>query len=133
MNKRSENKRALVSSYLALRKVMGILAILFPLALFFITLAYFSLYLFTRTDQKPPLRPRKLQRNKVYRTSGYVIIVCIVLIAIYQILPDGVASPIKVFRPVFWLEAIAVVAFGFSWLTKGKAISMLNDQRPSPA
>ena len=47
---------------------------------------------------------------------------CIVLIVILYLIPDEVASPIKVYKPVFWLEAIAVVAFGISWLTKGEAI-----------
>jgi hypothetical protein len=33
-------------------------------------------------------------------------------------------------KPVFWLESIAVVAFGISWLVKGEAI--FKDQ-PNPA
>ena len=28
---------------------------------------------------------------------------------------------------VFWLEAIAIWAFGWSWFTKGEALPMLND------
>jgi len=47
---------------------------------------------------------------------------CIVLIVIYYFLPDVVASAIEGYKPVFWLEATAVVAFGISWLTKGEAI-----------
>jgi hypothetical protein len=36
------------------------------------------------------------------------------------------------FEPRFWLESIAIVAFGISWLTKGEAI--LKDQEtPSAA
>jgi len=26
------------------------------------------------------------------------------------------------YAPIFWLEGIAVIAFGVSWLTKGEAI-----------
>ena len=90
-------------------------------ALFFLTLIYFSLFLFTKTDQSEPAA-RKLQRNKVYRVCGYIMILCIVLIAIYYLLPDEVVLPIEVYKPVFWLEAIAVVAFGISWLIKGETL-----------
>ena len=91
-------------------------------ALFFLTLIYFSLFLFTKTDPSLQTTGRKLQRNKVYKICGYTMSLCIVLVVIYYLLPDAVASPIKVYKPVFWLEAIAVVAFGISWLTKGEAI-----------
>jgi len=91
-------------------------------ALFFLTLIYFSLFLFTKTDpSKPPTR-RKLQRNRIYRGCGYAMAVCILLIAIYFILLNEEASPLKEYDPVFWLETIAIVAFGISWLTKGEAI-----------
>ena len=90
-------------------------------ALFLLTLIYFSLFLFTKTDQSQPAT-RKLQRNKVYKVCGYTMSLCIVLIVIYYLLPGEVASPIEVYKPVFWLEAIAVVAFGISWLTKGETL-----------
>lgn len=97
-------------------------------ALFFLTLIYFSLRLFTKTDLNRSPTPRKLQRNKVYKACGYTMILCIVLIVIYYLLPDEGGSSIEVYKPVFWLEAIAVVAFGISWLTKGEAISILKDE-----
>lgn len=91
-------------------------------AVFLLTLIYFSLFLFTKTDpDKPPTR-RKLQRNMVYKVSGYVMSLCIVLIVVYFLLPDQTAAPLERLHPVFWLEAVAVVAFGISWLTKGEAI-----------
>ncbi len=93
-------------------------------ALFFLTLIYFSLFLFTKTDPSRPATRRKLHRNKVYKVCGYTMSLCIVLIVIYYLLPDEVASAMEVYKLVFWLEAIAVVAFGISWLTKGEAILM---------
>jgi len=91
-------------------------------ALFFLTLIYFSLCLFIKTDpNKPPTR-RKLLRNKVYKACGFIMSFCILLIFIYSFLPSAAASHIKGLNPVFWLEAIAVVAFGVSWLVKGEAI-----------
>jgi len=90
--------------------------------LFFVTLIYFSLFLFPKTDPEKQPTKKKLQRNEVYKVCGYLMSICIVLIVIYSLLPDEVASVIKGYKPLFWLEAIAVVAFGFSWITKGEAI-----------
>ena len=83
-------------------------------ALFFLTLAIFSLFLFTRKGSKPT--PQKLTRNKIYIICGLVMIACLVAIAIYfKVIHDD--NPRSGF--VFWAETIALVAFGVSWLTKG--------------
>ena len=89
---------------------------------FFLTLIYFSLFLFTKTDpSKPPTR-KKLQRNMVYRACGYVMALCVLLIGIYYLVQRKDLSFLVTYNPVFWLEAVAIVAFGISWLTKGEAI-----------
>jgi hypothetical protein len=90
--------------------------------LFFATLIYFSLWLFTRTDPSRPPTEKKLQRNLVYRVCGYVMASCILLIATYYILLRLGVSALRRYHLVFWLEAIAIEAFGISWLTKGEAI-----------
>jgi hypothetical protein len=110
-------------------RIIGYVHFVFAV-LFLLTLIYFSLFLFTKTEADPNQSPtpRKLQRNRVYKACGYTMLLCIVLIAIYYRLPDELASPIEGYKPVFWLESIAVVAFGISWLTKGEAIRMLNDK-----
>ena len=99
--------------------IVGALHLLFA-AGFFLTLAFFSLALFRKTDKtKTPTR-QKLQRNTVYTVCGYAILACLVLIALVGLMPQD--SPVKRLDPVFWLEAGAIVAFGVSWLTKGEAI-----------
>jgi hypothetical protein len=90
--------------------------------LFFLTLIYFCLFLFTKTDPHAPPTKRKLQRNRVYRACGYCMSVCILLIAIYTLLPLNLASLFTACKPVYWLEALAILAFGVSWFTKGEAI-----------
>ena len=95
---------------------------------FFLTLAYFSLVLFRKTDpHKTPSR-RKLQRNRIYTFCGYAILASIATIAILALLPHGTAF--MKFDPFFWLESLAVVAFGVSWLTKGEAI-LKDETRPN--
>ena len=91
-------------------------------ALSFLTLIYFSLYLFTKTDPNKSPSRKKLQRNRVYKISGYTISVCILLIATYFLLPNEIASQLEEYRPVYWLETLALLAFGISWLTKGEGI-----------
>ena len=90
--------------------------------LFFITLIYFSLFLFTKTNPNKQPSRRKLQRNKVYRVCGYAMGMCILLIIIYFLIPDDMAPKVGAYKPVFWLEAMAIFTFGISWLTKGEAI-----------
>ena len=89
---------------------------------FFLTLIYFSLFLFTKTDPNKTPSKEKLQRNKVYRACGYLMLICILLVAIYKILPESTVSSLKEYKPVFWLESIAIIAFGISWLTKGEGL-----------
>jgi len=88
-------------------------------ALFFATLIFFSLVLFPKTNKDKKIAPtkRKLQRNIVYKACSYTMCFCISLIVGYSFLPL-----LKEYNPVFWLEAIAIVAFGISWLTKGEWI-----------
>jgi len=86
----------------------------------FLTLAFFDLALFRKTDPtKAPTR-KKLQRNTVYTVCGYTILACIALSVIVGLMSGD--SSVKRLHPVFWLESVAVVAFGVSWLTKGEAI-----------
>lgn len=108
-----------------LAKTIGAAHLVFA-ALFFLTLAYFSLCLFTKTDLTKTPTPRKIRRNQVYRVCGYAIIASIVLILLYSLLPEDIKKVLSPYNPIFWLESVAVLAFGMSWLTKGEAI--LQDQ-----
>jgi hypothetical protein len=83
-------------------------------ATFFLVLAFFSLFLFTKGAPIPT--KRKLIRNKVYRLCGAIIVLCLLAIAIYfKLIPEP--GPNASF--VFWAETAALIAFGVSWLTKG--------------
>jgi uncharacterized protein YhhL (DUF1145 family) len=104
-------------------KFIGALHLSFA-ALFFLTLAYFSLFLFTKTAPDRVPTPRKLQRNKVYRVCGVVILACIALILIVKL--PLVKPHVESLKPVFWLESTAIFVFGVAWLIKGETI--LKDQ-----
>ena len=88
-------------------------------ALFFCTLAFISIFLFTKSSGHKT--PEKIMRNKVFRICGVVILVSIFLI----FLTDNVswlANKLTKYNPVFWLEWCALAAFGISWLTKGELL-----------
>lgn len=84
----------------------------------FLVLAYFSLALFTKTGGKPT--PRKLVRNRIYRVCGVAMLLCIALIGLCHWTPLGAA--IDAYHPVFWLESMALWAFGISWFVKGETL-----------
>ena len=88
-------------------------------ALFFITLSYFSLFLFTKKSKNPT--PEKLKRNKVYRVCGYVMLAAIGLLIPYFAIAS-IKEMLDDYKFVFCMETIALWAFGVSWLTKGEFI-----------
>ena len=88
-------------------------------ALFFLTLTFFSLFLFTKTKKDSTPTPQKLKRNRIYRICGVIMLVCLIAIFVYKnfIQTADSKSPF-----VFLAETVALVAFGISWLTKGETI-----------
>ena len=89
-------------------------------ALFFIVLSYFSICLFTIKKEQPT--ERKLLRNKFYRTFGYGMLLCLVLIALYAFCLKDKCPDLQECDPIFWLETLALWLFGISWLIKGETI-----------
>ena len=89
--------------------------------LLFLTLAYFSYFLFTETGKDGTPTSEKLWRNKIYRACGVGIVLFIALIGLYKALgleDTGLAA----LKPVLVLEAFALWAFGFSWFVKGETL-----------
>ena len=87
--------------------------------LFFITLAFMSMVNFRRTEVRGDFG--KLKNHKTYLVCGIIMLACLALIAVYSIW----IQPMQIewldkTHPVFCLEAIALIAFGTSWLLKGR-------------
>ena len=62
----------------------------------------------------------KMKRNRIYQSCGIIMMTCIVLMAIYNMVPTAPPSALGTYRPIFVLETVAILAFGFSWLIKGE-------------
>ncbi len=86
--------------------------------LFFLTLASISFFIFTKN--KGYMTDQKYIRNIIYKICSIVIVACLAGIAIYIKWLKQSHPTLEDLHPVFWFEAIALVAFGFSWLTKGE-------------
>ena len=89
--------------------------------------AVFCLVLFRRSDRHDPT-PTKRWRNRVYLACGLVILAALTALAAYFLVvtPER-RCEIASLRPVLWLEVVTVLAFGLSWLVKGRGIQGLND------
>jgi hypothetical protein len=87
-------------------------------ALFILCLCYFSLFLFTKSGLMQT--QQKLVRDKIYLICGSIMFSCICFLIFLFILPQDVFNLIAFLKPVFWLETVAFLAFGFSWLIKGE-------------
>ncbi len=63
--------------------------------------------------------PAKMIRNRIYSSCAWLILIAIILAFVQNFW----TKPVKdVTQWLFWFEALAIVAFGFSWLVKGKTI-----------
>lgn len=91
-------------------------------AIFLSSLAAMSLFLFTKSDKPPHERGRaKRRRNRVFRTCGVLMVLALLVI---------LANPLKIisnedfdrYHLMFWMETVAVLAFGVSWLVKAELI-----------
>lgn len=86
--------------------------------LFFLTIAYFCRFVFTRTDKPDALSEGKKRRNRIYRACAIVILVSLVLIAVVTLwFPEWKEN----WYAVFWLESLAIATFGYAWWTKAEA------------
>lgn len=93
------------------------------------SMIYFSYFLFTETSPGKQIRRGsiKAKRNKVYRAMAAVMFICIVLIGTFfltEVTPLSRELQAK-YRPVFFLEWIAIWAFGISWSVKGEALEQI--------
>lgn len=82
---------------------------------FFLLLAYNALCLFTKTDGN--MTEAKKKRNIIYKVCGIIM-----SIAMLMIVP---VSIFNIWGGVWLVEAIALAAFGVSWLTKANCYRWL--------
>lgn len=116
----TDESESSICKYLFTERVNSVNYIHFTAAaLLFSCFAFFCLFLFTKTSGYLVVTKRKKVRNSIYKTCGIIIVVCIVLIAVYNLVGD-LETTYANYRPTLVLETIALFAFGTSWITKGQ-------------
>ena len=85
-------------------------------AIFFVLLAYMSIFLFTKTSGS--MTPQKKKRNKVYKVCGIIMLISVAGIPLSRI--NVIHEHIAFLKPTLLLETCALACFGISWLTKGE-------------
>lgn len=93
-------------------------------ALFLVSLSWIAFFHFTRTRESPEhwdeasAMAKHIERM-VHATLGVIMFLCLAsIVVVFRLFPDVKIAP-GVYGPIFWLEALAIWAFGASWLLKG--------------
>ncbi|WP_163438414.1 hypothetical protein [Fibrobacter succinogenes] len=91
--------------------------------IFFLLLAFNSLFLFTKdgNDKNQELTKQKKIKNIIFRLCGVGMLCGLIMVP----LPLEGIIPAK----VFIAEAIALTFFGISWLVKGEVFGLLSDNK----
>jgi hypothetical protein len=130
---RGYDRRDAITGKLA--SIFGLLSVIFPLpkdptllgiignlhnilaGIFFLTLIYFSGFLFTKSRSGTPITPQKLLRNRIYRVCAVMMGLSLVVGLTLHFQPAF--AP---FRLLLWGETLATEAFGIAWFVKGEGI-----------
>lgn len=91
-------------------------------AIFLLCLAYMSFFLFTKSDQPPTARTKaKHSRNRLYRVCGVIMVLAmlVIFLGFRKVINEDFYDKNHL---TFWMESVAVLSFGISWLTKGEMI-----------
>lgn len=91
---------------------------------FFVALAFFCLVLLPRSVVQTH---GATSRIRLYRVCGIIIVAATAAIGIWQFLPIEVIFALGRFRPIFWLETVAICAFSTAWLVRGRALEAAID------
>lgn len=95
-------------------------------AFFFILLSIISLVYFPKSDldaslgHTPEYR-KKRNRNFVFKFSGWMMLTCVLIMALYFFIPHFKAA-VGDFPFIFTMETVAIEFFGLSWITKGETL-----------
>ncbi len=80
--------------------------------------AYFAIVVFNKPNDQGILSERRRKQMPWFKWSGYIIIACMVSIALGSLLESTLHIAIN-FPYTFVFEWLALVAFGSSWVIKG--------------
>ena len=107
-----DNVRTFISS-----EIIGYVHYIFA-GFFFITLALISIFNFRRTAKIEDFG--KMPSHNFYKYCGIVMLICLGLLLTCYIWLYEAYPQLETYGTTFILETIALIAFGLSWLKKGR-------------
>ena len=97
-------------------------------------LAFYVGFGFTRIDWlaalanvdagKYAISPKKIMRNRIYITLAVFMVLVLVIGGYYEL--TGTQAGWKSTPGLFWVEALALFAFGIAWFIKGRGFGLLD-------
>ena len=102
-------------------------------AIVFIYLALYCFFVLSRIvperhERDGSLIASKRRRNIVYKICGTIILICVAVLGLKaRFGSDAFIAAWDRGNWTFWFEALALWAFGFSWVVKGRLVKYLND------
>lgn len=90
----------------------------------FAILAYFCFGPF-RLNTKGK-KGKKGRRSKIYFVCGWIMVGCMLSLFIAKLILSD--ETLEALRVTYWVETIALVAFGFAWIVAGKYIRFFVDE-----
>ena len=115
----SENENLYTGLFLLPQQISQYVHFLFA-SVFFLLLAVNSIFIFTLTQPGNKITDQKRLRNAIYIICGIIII--ILLLSMFILLLILGRKRFNEYPIAFILESLALFAFGFSWIVKGKTI-----------
>ena len=96
-------------------------------AILFATIAYFCLVAFTNQVKNVTEREvKKRRRARIYMICGWGIVLVMLGLGVVHFATSSDWQ--KAWSPTFWGETIALMLFGFSWMTASKVFTFLADE-----
>jgi hypothetical protein len=96
-------------------------------ALLFTAITYFCLVAFTGQVKHATEREvKKRRRGRIYKFCGWGIVLAMLGLVVAHFTASSDWQ--NAWAPTFWTETIALMLFGFSWLTASKVFSFLADE-----
>lgn len=98
--------------------------------IFFSTLAYICLFLFTNPKYTASKFKEVKVRCTIIKICGFIILFIVLVIILLFIFKLHEIEKVKEFHLVFYLEVTALTSFSVAWLVKGRFISALQNNTP---
>jgi hypothetical protein len=96
-------------------------------AILFAAITYFCLVAFTgQVKHATEQEVKKKRRARIYRICGWGIVLVMLVTGVLNFTMSREWE--KVWSPTFWAETIALMLFGFSWMTASKVFTFLADE-----